>query len=296
MQGKIIRGIAGFYYVAVEEPGIYECKARGVFRKDHSKPLVGDNVEIDILDNEKKTGNIIRILKRNNSLIRPAVANIDEALVVFAVKVPEPNRGLLDRFLIMMHKQGIPVSICFNKCDLLDDTDKQWFEEMKFSYEEAGYPVFSISTVTGEGFEVLREHLNGKTLTLAGPSGVGKSSLINMLQENVHMNTGSVSEKIDRGRHTTRHAELIPVDQDTFICDTPGFSSLELFDMEAESLWHYFPEFEELGSTCRYDDCLHYKEPDCSIKEAVEEGRISRSRYDSYVEIFEDLKSKKKTY
>ena len=296
MQGKIIKGIAGFYYVAVGEPGIYECKARGVFRMDHSKPLVGDNVEIDIISQSDRTGNIVRILPRRNSLIRPAVANIDTALVIFAVKTPEPNRGLLDRFLIMMQMQNIPTSICFNKCDLLENSDLDRFEEMKQAYVRAGYPVFEVSAAKNTGTDELKKHITGQTVTVAGPSGVGKSSLINLLQPSVHMETGSISEKIDRGKHTTRHAELIPIDSGTFICDTPGFSSLELYDIEAEELWKYYPEFLESGFSCRYSDCIHVNEPDCCIKEKVMKGSIARSRYESYLEIYGNLKNKKKTY
>ena len=291
MQGRIIRGIAGFYYVHVPEKGIYECKAKGIFRKNKLKPLVGDFVGLSILDEENKKGNIDEVLDRENELIRPAVANIDQALVIFAIKKPEPNLNLLDRFLIMMEQKEIPCILVFNKSDLASEEEKQALREI---YAGSGCKILFISAKHDQGVEEIREVLKGKTSTVAGPSGVGKSSLINKLQSDVNMETGSISEKIERGKHTTRHTEFIPIGDDTYIMDTPGFSSLAVFDMEKEELEQFYPEFDEYRDTCRFNGCSHTHEPGCGVKEAIEEGKISIERYENYKLIYEELKNKKK--
>ena len=208
MQGKIVKGISGFYYVHVVGTGIYECKAKGVFRNRKVKPLVGDNVEIVVLDEEKHLGNVEEILPRKNELIRPAVSNIDMALVIFAAAKPDPNFNLLDRFLCMMEYQKVPVTICFNKCDLVSEEEK---ENLQKIYAPAGYDILFTSVKTGENIDRLKALLAEKTTTVAGPSGVGKSSLINELQTDVRMQTGAISDKIGRGKHTTRHSEIIPL-------------------------------------------------------------------------------------
>ena len=228
MQGKIIKGIGGFYYVHVVESGVYECKAKGVFRKDGIKPLVGDDVEMEITHEKDKEGNITKILPRKNSLIRPAVANIDQALVVFAVTKPRPHFNLLDRFLVMMESEDIPAVLCFNKTDIAESPE---IAELRNIYEGCGYPLVFTSAKEEQNIEELRHILEGKTTAIAGPSGVGKSSLINRLQSGVHMETGSISKKIERGRHTTRHSELIVIGDDSYIMDTPGFSSLYVTDL-----------------------------------------------------------------
>ena len=291
MQGRIIRGIAGFYYVHVPEMGIYECKAKGIFRKNKLKPLVGDLVKLSILDEENKKGNIDEVLDRKNELIRPAVANIDQALVIFAIKKPEPNFNLLDRFLIMMEQKQIPCVLIFNKSDLASEEEKQKLKEI---YGNSGCEILFISAKQDDGIETVREVLKGKTSTVAGPSGVGKSSLINKLQSDINMETGSISEKIERGKHTTRHTEFIPIGDDTFIMDTPGFSSLAVFDMEKEELEQYYPEFDEYRDDCRFNGCSHTHEPGCGVKEAIAEGNISKERYENYKLIYEELKNKKK--
>ena len=206
MQGKIVKGISGFYYVHVGEPGIYECKAKGAFRNQKIKPLVGDDVEIAIVDEETKKGNIEKILPRKNELIRPAVANIDLALIIFAAAKPQPNFNLLDRFLIMMEYQDVPVTICFNKKDLLEE---QAIEEFAGVYRKCGYSVLYTSAEKEEGIRELHELLDGRTTAVAGPSGVGKSSLVNRLQPNVQMETGSISRKIERGKHTSEDLILM---------------------------------------------------------------------------------------
>lgn len=291
MQGKIIRGIAGFYYVHVPEIGILECKAKGIFRKNKLKPLVGDFVTVSVIDEENKKGNIDEVLERKNELIRPAVANIDQALVIFAVKKPEPNLNLLDRFLIMMQQKNIPCILVFNKSDLASEEEKNALKEI---YRNSGCEILFISAKQNQGLDEVRAMLGGKTSTVAGPSGVGKSSLINKLQSNVNMETGSISEKIERGKHTTRHTEFIPIGEDTFIMDTPGFSSLAVFDMEKEELEQFYPEFDKYRDTCRFHGCSHTHEPGCSVKEAIEEKKISKERYENYKLIYEELKNRKK--
>ena len=291
MQGKIIKGIAGFYYVDVVESGIYECKAKGIFRKDKMKPLVGDNVEIEVLDSSEMTGNLVKILPRENQLIRPAAANVDQALVIFAVRQPEPNLGLLDRFLIAMEQQDIPVVICFNKKDLANGDE---LDNISNIYAGCGYRVLTVSAEKEEGIDQIRQILDGKTTVVAGPSGVGKSSLTNLLQEEVNMETGEISKKLKRGKHTTRHSQLITVGTHTYLMDTPGFSSLFVDGMEKEELRMYFPEFRRYEGECRFQGCVHVNEPDCRVKEAVKDGKISRERYESYVGLYEELKEKEK--
>lgn len=290
MQGKIIKGIAGFYYVYADGR-VYECKAKGVFRKDHRKPLVGDDVELDVLDEEKALGNISAILPRRSELIRPAVANVDQALVIFAIVKPQPNFNLLDRFLIMMERQGLPCIICFNKLDI--DGEGQG-ERYRAVYESCGYQTLLVSAGNGQGVEELKGLLKGKTTTVAGPSGVGKSSLVNCFQNNIRMQTGSISEKIDRGKHTTRHSEFIVVAEDTYILDTPGFSSLGLFDLTKENLADCYPEFARYEKYCKFAGCSHVSEPVCGVRDAVEAGEIPRMRYENYKLLYEELKAERR--
>lgn len=291
MLGKIVKGIAGFYYVFVENQGLYECKAKGIFRNKSMKPLVGDNVEIDILDEEEKTGNIIEILERKNELIRPAVANVDQAMIVFALKSPKPNLNLLDRFLVMMEFQNIETIICFNKRDISDIGDE---ESLKQIYLNAGYRVLFTSVSENEGITEVRNLLRGKTTVFAGPSGVGKSSMLNALASEEKMETGEVSRKIGRGKHTTRHSEIFPIGVGSYVIDTPGFTSLNVPGMDEHVLASCFPEFVPLEEECRFIGCAHRSEPDCRIKQAVEEGKITRERYENYCLFHEELKNRKK--
>ena len=291
MQGKIVKGISGFYYVHVVESGIYECKAKGIFRQQKMKPLVGDDVEIDIISEEKKTGNVAAILPRKNALIRPAVANVDQALLIFAAASPNPNFNLLDRFLVMMGRQDVPVILCFNKCDLITEEQQQ---EITSIYEASGCKILFVSAKKELGLNALQEILEGKTTTVAGPSGVGKSSLINLLAPEACMETGEISKKIERGRHTTRHAELIQLKGDGYIMDTPGFSSLYLPEMEKEELQDCYPEFAAFEPYCRFQGCSHISEPDCGVKEALSEGKIHPVRYENYCQLYGELKDRKK--
>ncbi len=266
MKGRIVKGIGGFYYTDTGSD-IFECKARGVFRKNGITPLVGDWCEIDIVDAEKKTGNITKILPRKSALIRPAAANADQAVMIFAVKKPVISTGLLDRFLINMEMQDLETVIVFSKTDYGEP------EELEAE---------------------LKEVLKGKTSVLSGPSGVGKSSLINSLLGSSYAETGELSEKIGRGKNTTRHTELIRLEEDTYIMDTPGYSSIEVLCREEDEVADYFREFRPFLGTCRFTGCRHLSEPDCSVKEAVSEGTVSQGRYESYKQIISDIMGKKK--
>ncbi len=289
MQGKIIKGISGFYYVNVVGSGIYECKAKGIFRNRKMKPLVGDVVEIDILDEMDKEGNITEICPRKNELIRPAVANIDQALLIFASDKPAPNFNLLDRFLVTMGYQGIPAVICFNKSDLLEGTKR---DDIYSAYQGCGYPVIFTSAKEGTGIEELSALLRGKTSTVAGSSGVGKSSIVNLLQNEVEMETGDISHKIGRGKNTTRHSMLIHMEGNTYIMDTPGFGSLDVLGISAEELWRHYREFLPYEPSCRFQGCSHIHEPDCGVKQALWDGNIHPMRYENYVSLYRELKER----
>ncbi len=291
MKGKIIRGVGGFYYVTADDLFTYECKARGIFRNESVKPLVGDDVEIEILSPEDRLANITKVYERRNSLIRPEVANVDQAMIIFAASEPKPNLNLLDRFLIMMRRQEVETVIVFNKKDKVTASD---LDSLYRIYEKSGNRVIFSSALFSEGIEAIMDELKGKTTVLAGPSGVGKSSIMNTVNPGAAMETGDLSRKLGRGKHTTRHSELKPVCRDTYLVDTPGFSSLYVPDIEAGMLKEYYPEFDEYADHCRFSGCLHLKEPDCAVKEAVEEGLISRSRYDNYVYLYEELKDKRR--
>lgn len=291
MIGTIIKGIGGFYYVYAEDGEIYSCKAKGGFRREKITPLVGDEVEFTPLHGEEITGGLDAILPRKNSLIRPAIANVDVILVVFAAKTPNPDFNLLDRFLLRMESEGAECVIVVNKCDLASDEERVSFEN---ELQGSSYKVIYTSTKTGEGKDEILTAIEGKRAAVAGPSGVGKSSLINILCPNHKMETGELSEKISRGKHTTRHAELLPVKDGTFIFDTPGFSSADIPIVEKEELRNLYPEYVKLEPGCRFSLCLHENEPDCAIKQAVADGEISPSRHQRYLGFLSEVKNRSK--
>ncbi|WP_294402147.1 ribosome small subunit-dependent GTPase A [uncultured Clostridium sp.] len=287
MNGKIIKGIGGFYYIKTEE-GLIECKARGKFRHKDIKPMVGDNVTIKI---ENGKGVIEEIHKRTSELIRPTVANVSLAFIVFAVKNPDINFDLLNKFLVLCEYNNIEVMVCLNKIDLVSEEER---EEIKKRINDIGYEVLFINAKQGIGIERLKEKMEGNVTVFCGPSGAGKSTLINQLANKEHMETGNVSVKLGRGKHTTRHSELIEV-ADGYIVDTPGFSTLEIKDlMDKNSLKYCFPEFTEYNDNCKYRGCLHYKEPKCALKHAVEEGKVNKYRYDFYIKSLEEIMEEEK--
>lgn len=291
MQGRIIKGIGGFYYIHTLSNEVYECKAKGIFRNKKIKPLVGDRVEISVIDQQQRKGNIVEILPRKSQLIRPAVSNVDQVLVIFAATKPSPNLNLLDRFLITMEEYGVEAVICFNKRDIAEEEEIQRLSSV---YRECGYRVLFTSTKEQDGILPLQEILKEKTTVLAGPSGVGKSSIINLINPDANMETGDISRKIERGKHTTRHSELFFLGEDTFIMDTPGFSTLYVNHIEASELKEYFKEFQLYKQQCRFQGCIHINEPDCGVKAALEQGNISKNRYENYITIYEELKLQKK--
>lgn len=294
VQGKIIKSIAGFYDVYAEDT-LYRCRAKGVFRSLGEKPLVGDDVLIDVTDtvSDPKEGNVVRLLPRRNDLIRPNVANVDQALLLFAITNPAPSYNMLDRFLILMKQKRLPAILCFNKLDL---ATAEQLAELKSVYEKCGCRVMFIQTTDEESLSPLIDVLSGKTTVITGPSGAGKSSLINRLCPAAHMQTGELSRKISRGKNTTRHTELLAAGGGTYLVDTPGFTSLDLPGLTADDLKDYYPEFTEEAARCRFQGCSHIAEPGCRVKEAVRDGRISSIRYNNYLEIYGQLKQQRPVY
>lgn len=279
MLGTIIKGIGGFYYVKASD-SIYECKARGIFRKDKITPMIGDKVEIET---DGDTGSIIKIMERKSSLVRPPVANVDTMMLVVAAASPDPNLPLIDKMLVNAEINNIQPAICINKTDLTGRDD------IVSAYSLAGYEIFTVSAEKELGIKELTDYLKNKTTAFAGLSGVGKSSLLNLITDG-SMETGSVSEKIMRGKHTTRHVELFELPCGGFVLDTPGFSSLEVEGIKADELWEYFPEIVPVNGNCRFRGCSHVNEPDCAVRELVQNGKMASSRYESYVELYNKLK------
>ncbi len=293
--GIITKGIGGFYYVSSED-GTYECKARGIFRKNEMTPLTGDRVVFSILDPVLKKGSLDQILDRSSLLDRPAVANVNQLITVIAAKTPEPDLMLLDKLLVNSEASGMRAVICINKIDL-DVQDER--RDIYNAYSCAGYRVLETSSMENIGLEELKAVLKGRISVFAGQSGVGKSTLLNMVMNTMVMKTGTLSGKIERGKHTTRHTELIEIEDGGYVVDTPGFSSFELAGIGRINLQRYYPEFSEHIHACRFSGCSHLNEPDCAVKQAVADGLISGGRYGRYVDLFavfkleEDMKYKK---
>lgn len=292
ISGILLKGYSGFYYVFADGQ-IWECSLRGRFRLSKQEFLPGDQVKI--LPGVGNKGTIEEVEPRRNSLIRPTIANVDQAFLVFACKSPVPDLNLLDRLLVQVTAAKIKPIIVLNKIDLGTHGDSDSFaaDGLDF-YQEIGYDLLKVSSKTGQGIAQLQEHIKGKISVLAGPSGVGKSSLVNALSPGLELKTGEVSKKLKRGRHTTRHVELL-VCGDGLLADTPGFSSLFLPPMKREELSAYFPEFQEVGD-CRFADCLHQKEPDCAVKAALEAGQIKPSRYEHYCKFLEEVIAAERRY
>ena len=291
MQGRILKAIAGFYYVYVVGSGIYACKARGIFRNENRKPLVGDIVEMEVTHEADMEGNVTVILPRSSELTRPPVANIDQVIILFAMRTPDPNFLLLDRFLIEAQRQKVSCLIAFNK---IDEADPAEIDRIRETYRGCGSPLYFLSVRTGEGVEALKEALKGKTTALAGPSGAGKSSFTNAVQEDVTMEVGDISKKLARGKNTTRHSQLIMAGPDTWLCDTPGFTALDTAELEKEDLENYYPEFAPYLGKCYFQGCAHIAEPGCRVKEALEDGGISAGRYEHYRYLYEERREEEK--
>ena len=298
LNGKIIRAVAGFFYVRTDDGTVFQCKAKGTFRREGLRPLAGDLVTISVTHEGDKEGNIETIHPRKNEILRPPVVNIDQVLLVFAVASPGVNHHLLGRFLVMMRQKKLPVILCFNKTDLAPDSARQLLSD----YADSGCQLCAVSAVSKEGIGALAALLSGKTSVLAGPSGVGKSSLLNLLCEDAGMETGDVSRKTGHGRNTTRHSELFALSggyafgAGGYLCDTPGFMSLRTENIEPRDLHLYIPEFEPYAPQCRYAGCAHLTEPDCAVRSALERGEIATLRYEDYRLLYEELRGERPVY
>ncbi len=288
--GIILKGVGGFYYVK-DQKETFECKARGIFRKTDTKPLPGDRVVFSIIDDEKKIGIIDKIEPRSSCLDRPAVANVNQIFIVTSIKSPVPDLLFVDKLTITSQFKGLKAIIVINKIDL--DSERSYVE-LEECYKNAGFPMAVISSKLRNGTESLEKYLKNNITVLAGQSGVGKSTILNNIKNELIMETGNISEKIDRGRHTTRHAELFELKNGGFLLDTPGFSSYELSDILYTDLEKYYPEFQNLNENCRFVGCSHISEPDCVIKKALDENKIDRGRYERYIEIYNVLKQQKR--
>jgi ribosome biogenesis GTPase / thiamine phosphate phosphatase len=291
-EGKIIKALSGFYYV-LSEGEITQCRGRGVFRKNKVTPLVGDYVEFQA-ENETE-GYILKVFERKNELVRPPIANVDQAILVFSAREPDFSTGLLDRFLVLVESKEIDPLICITKMDLLKSDEIQQIERYAEHYRSFGYEVVVTSSKTEQGITELAPYMKDKTSVFAGQSGVGKSSLLNVIKPELELKTAMISTHLGRGKHTTRHVELIHIG-DGLVADTPGFSSLEFTEIEAEDLPHCFPEMVEVSEQCKFRGCLHINEPKCAVKKAVETGDIPSYRYDHYLTFNQEIKDRKPRY
>ncbi len=291
-EGKIIKSLSGFYYV-LSDDGVYQCRARGVFRKRSITPLVGDIVKFEA-DN-KTDGTVIDILPRKNELIRPPIANVDQVFIVGSVKEPDLSLQLLDKFLVHVEANKIDAMIGFTKMDLLNAAERENLNKIAEIYRSIGYPVFFLSTLEPASFHALRSHLKDKITVVAGQSGVGKSSLLNELEPALQIETREISHHLGRGKHTTRHVELLSV-AGGYIADTPGFSSLDLSQFYDHDLSNYFPEMKRVSGNCKFRGCTHLSEPQCAVKEALNDGTIAQIRYDHYEQFYHEVKQIKRRY
>lgn len=289
LEGTVVKAYGGHYYVVVGEE-VYDCSLRGRFRFEQERVMVGDRVALRPLTPGQ--GVIEKLYPRQTALVRPPVANVDRALVVFAVKDPDPSTLLLDKILVQAEYAGVEPLVCFNKIDL----GTEEVEEIIRAYRQAGYPVVCTSVTEGTGLEELRALLRGHITVLAGPSGAGKSSILNALIPGLNLKTGEVSRKLGRGRHTTRHVELLFLPGGGLVADTPGFSSLYLPDLKREELGSFFRDFFNYRVGCRFTGCLHYQEPDCAVKKAVKEGKIAAFRYENYLQMLQDVIEQERRY
>ncbi|MBZ6006606.1 MAG: ribosome small subunit-dependent GTPase A [Paraclostridium dentum] len=293
IEGIITKGIGGFYYIDTNQ-GVYECRARGIFRKEKITPLVGDNVKINIIDEENKKGVLEEIEDRDTELVRPPIANVNKAIIVFAIKNPNPNLSLLDRFIVLAERESLDIVIVLTKADLATDEE---LNKLKSIYETSGYKVIPVSNEAKINIDKVKEELKGNIVVFAGPSGVGKSTLLNNIDSKFQLQTGEVSDKIKRGKHTTRHAELLKLECGGMVADTPGFSSLTLDDIEEDELKEYFIEFDEFSDGCKFGGrCMHENEPICGVKEGVNEGKIAKERYESYLQLLKEKRQSKRRY
>ncbi|MGL5650816.1 MAG: ribosome small subunit-dependent GTPase A [Paraclostridium sp.] len=293
IEGIITKGIGGFYYIDTNQ-GVYECRARGIFRKEKITPLVGDNVKINIIDEENKKGVLEEIEDRDTELVRPPIANVNKAIIVFSIKNPNPNLSLLDRFIVLAERESLDIVIVLTKADLATDEE---LNKLKSIYETSGYKVIPVSNEAKTNIDKVKEELKGNIVVFAGPSGVGKSTLLNNIDSKFQLQTGEVSDKIKRGKHTTRHAELLKLECGGMVADTPGFSSLTLDDIEEGELKEYFIEFDEFSDGCKFGGrCMHENEPICGVKEGVNENKIAKERYESYLQLLKEKRQSKRRY
>lgn len=308
-QGLIVKALSGYYYVLPEggdlrKDATIQCRARGVFKKKGISPLVGDQVVYELTENGE--GTVVEISPRSSELIRPPIANVRLAVLVFSVTEPALNVQLLDKFLVHIEHSGLEALICFTKCDLLSDAAARSedgaaeslseLERIMLLYERIGYPLVLTSARRKEGVELVRDRLGGTISVFSGQSGVGKSSLLNAMIEGLKLETNEISQKLGRGKHTTRHVELMPLDAGGYVADTPGFSQLDFMEIEAEELSSCFREFTEFANNCRFRGCLHLHEPGCMVQDAVDKGDIAATRYDNYVAFLTEIKERKRRY